>query len=146
MAELSLQRKTCLVRVSIFSDLLVALADLMICGIRCSRFGRGRHYAQYIVVPLRYAWQVNNKCKNLIDGSIYNDTIFKIKHSISISSFLGWRSVKSGSVVLCHGNYHVPLFMSDFDIPVGLSNLFQRIAPVDNRSDLPSLNQFLECH
>lgn len=42
------------------------------------------------------------------------------------------------------GHYYMSLFLTRFDIPVSLGNLFQRIAPVDNRFDLSGLNKAFE--
>jgi len=38
-----------------------------------------------------------------------------------------------GFVLMFHSDDHIPLFMSFFDIPVGLGSLFQRIASIYDR-------------
>ena len=41
-------------------------------------------------------------------------------------------------------NYYVSLFVSFFDIPVSLGHLFQRIASIDDRSDLSRFDELFE--
>lgn len=43
-----------------------------------------------------------------------------------------------------HCDNDISLFVSCIDIPVGLNNLFQRIAFINNRFDLPRLDEFFE--
>ena len=45
---------------------------------------------------------------------------------------------------LRHGNDHVSFLVPLLDVRVGLDDLLQRVAPVDDRPDLPGLDEFLE--
>jgi hypothetical protein len=45
---------------------------------------------------------------------------------------------------MLHSDDDIPLFVSCFDIPVRLGSLRQRIAPIDDRFDLPLLNKLSE--
>ncbi len=42
------------------------------------------------------------------------------------------------------GDDYIPLLLSRFDIPVSLGCLLQRIASIDDRFDLPRLDQLFE--
>ena len=50
----------------------------------------------------------------------------------------------SGFVFMFHRYDYISLFLSCFDIPVSLSNLFQRIAAINHRFYLPRLYKFFE--
>jgi len=49
-----------------------------------------------------------------------------------------------GFVVMFHSYDDISLLVPFVDIPVGLDNLFQRIAPVDDRFYLPCLDKLFE--
>jgi len=49
-----------------------------------------------------------------------------------------------GFVTMFHSYYYISLFVSFFDIPVSLGNLFQRIASINDRFYLPGLNKLFE--
>ena len=49
-----------------------------------------------------------------------------------------------GFAIMFHSNDYISLFVSCFDIPVSLGNLFQRIASIDDRFYLSRLNQLFE--
>src|SRR5665648_856175 len=60
---------------------------------------------------------------------------------------LSWASIMSTRLALLRdGNHHMPLLVSLLDIPVRIDDLVQRIAPVDDRPDLPVLDQICEEH
>ena len=46
--------------------------------------------------------------------------------------------------IMFHSDDNIFLFMSLFDIPVSLGDLFQRIASINDRFYLPRLNQLCE--
>jgi hypothetical protein len=50
----------------------------------------------------------------------------------------------SGFVIMFHSYDNITLFLSCFDIPVSLSNLFQRIAAINHRFYLSRLYKFFE--
>ena len=43
-----------------------------------------------------------------------------------------------------YGDDHISLFLPCFDIPVSFGSLFQRIASINHRFDLPRFNQLFE--
>ncbi len=53
-------------------------------------------------------------------------------------------SALSGFIITFQSYYYISLFLSCFNIPVSLGNLFQRIAPVYDRFYLSRLNKFFE--
>jgi hypothetical protein len=61
-----------------------------------------------------------------------------------LSWFMLSDTVALSAYILCHGDDDISLFVSFFDIPVGLGDLFQWIASVYDRFDLARLNQLFE--
>ena len=60
---------------------------------------------------------------------------------------VNWHALLTlGVVVLFHRDDYISLFVSCFDIPVSLDNLFQRIASVYDRLYLSRFNQLFEEH
>jgi hypothetical protein len=54
--------------------------------------------------------------------------------------------VLSGVIVLLHSNDDISLFVSLVNVPVGLDDLLQGIASVNDRFDLARFNEFFEVH
>lgn len=49
-----------------------------------------------------------------------------------------------GFIVMCHSYDHLPSSMPFFQIPHGLSDLTQRVSPVDDRCHLSGLHEIAE--
>ena len=50
-------------------------------------------------------------------------------------------------LIVAYGEHHIALFVPGLDIPVGLGDLFERVAPVDNWFELPRFDKlFKENH
>jgi hypothetical protein len=67
-----------------------------------------------------------------------------IARQMNIADPLSSKVALSGSVIMAHSYDDISLFVSRFDIPVSLDNLFQRIAPINDRSYLTRFNEFFE--
>ena len=68
----------------------------------------------------------------------------KLPRAMKCSGIAVGCSALLGFAVVSHSDDYISLFVPCFDIPVSLDNLFQRIASIYDRFDLPRLNKLFE--
>ena len=85
---------------------------------------------------LRY-WQVGGRGQCLGAGKTEARKILGAKRPTRLHALLGF-------VIMFHRYDYISLFVSCFDIPVSLGNLFQRVASIDDRFYLPRFNKLFE--